>query len=124
MRKKSKVEKHIDVVNSVIKLEEMILSHIVSDELVGDCVLIDANKIKVFIDDMKRRLTDNFSVELKRVDRSGVYEPLKNAINTMNNERGRKRSVDEPPSEDLPRETTMGEESKFSPFGGVKIDKD
>jgi hypothetical protein len=116
--KKSKVETHIDVVNSVTRLEDIIRAHTIPDELVGDCVLIDAKKMMDYVQSMKDKITANFSVELKRKDASGIYEPLKVAIKTMNN--GRKRNTDEPKTSDNTGEIDMGEIPQSNTLGKVE----
>lgn len=117
---KTRIEKHINVVNSVTKLEELMLRHTIPDEMVGDTILIDAKKMMEFIQNMKDKVTDNFSVELNK--RGKAYEPLKNAINTMNDER--KRNTDESETDDDHREADMGTPIKQAPFGGIVVDKD
>lgn len=120
---KSKVEKHIDVVNSVTRLEEIIKAHVIPDEMVGDCVLIDAKKILDYIQTMKDKVTANFSVELNRKSNSGIFAPLRTAVNTMNNGR-EEGNTDESETKDGSREANLGETRKHTPFGGIKIDSD
>lgn len=120
--KKSKVETHIDVVNSITRLEDIIRAHTIPDELVGDCVLIDAKKMMDYIQSMKDKITANFSVELKRKDASGIYEPLKTAIKTMNN--GREGDTDESETSNSARETDMGEIPQSTPFRGIARGED
>lgn len=119
-REKTRVEKHIAIVNSITKLEELMKEHNIPDELVGDTVLIDYKKVMEFISVMKNKMTENFSVELKR--KETMYRPLKSAIKTMNDERRRNTYTSK--TEDGNGKTSLGEIRKQAPFGGVKIDKD
>lgn len=104
IREKRRIEKHIDVVNSITKLEELMKEHNIRDELIGDTVLIDTKKIMDFIGTMKKRMTDNFSVELKK--RETMYKPLKTAIKTMNDER--RRNTYASSTKDNDRKASMG----------------
>lgn len=123
MKNFDRVDRHLSMVYSIIQLEELVVNNIIPNELVGNVVLVDANKIMMLLESVKRKVTHNFKSELTRKCDSGIYEPLKEAIKVMNN--GRKSGgSNEPTSNDDNGETSLGEESKLSPFGGVKIDKD
>lgn len=118
---KTKIERHIDVVNSITRLEELMVENTIADELVGHTIIIDAGKVMEFIQTMKSKMTDNFRGELKR--RDPYYEPLRVAVNVMNNG-WRTRNTNAPKPEDGDREINMGETRKHAPFGGIKLDED
>ena len=119
---KTRVERHVDVVNSIIKLEEIILENTIEDEIVGDTVMMDAWKLMEHIKSIREKITVGFSVELSKP--SIHYKPLRDAVKVMNNGRGRKRNTDESETEDDLRKAPLGKIPQQAPFGGIKVSED
>lgn len=120
-RDKTTEEKKFDVIVAIMHLEQTLNRAIIKDELVGDSILIGADKFSDLMEAFKAKVTDMFSGELGKKDKR--LQPLQKAIMLMNNIEHGRGDINALKTEDLSREIIMGEIPQQAAFGGIEVGK-
>jgi dihydrofolate reductase len=112
-----------------MRLNSVIKEHTLKDELCGNHVVISTDKLNELVVNLKQNITDACEKEIRRQGGKNRYakteKPLVDAILLMNKkEEDGKGDTDESQTDDNHREVDMGETDKYSPFGGIVVDKD
>ena len=119
-----KIEDYTSLLYSIIKLEEIINDNKIEDDIAGDVILADSNKIFEYTNKLKNKASHVIENMAKTSIRYKELKPLVDAVDVMNkiNYNG-KRNINESETSDRDGAIDLGETLEQATSGGAETEE-